>query len=154
MRLIMSYLATHPEKLDPVKKQQWAKLARLDAQDMDTVCNMAYLNVAVMKQPGSQVCEESFSGQQERSQARGDAGFTVPRFYARMVCLVVLPVIVCFCLSTTNCTFVLLTAFQTLHPPCALHHHPPTGVQGPVLQLTRTTQEEGNIPQAGGALDF
>lgn len=55
MRLFMSYLATHPEKLDPVKKQQWAKLARLDAQDMDTVCNMAYLNVAVMKQPGSQV---------------------------------------------------------------------------------------------------
>jgi hypothetical protein len=51
----MSYLATHPEKLDPVKKQQWAKLARLDAQDMDTVCNLAYLNVAVMKQPGSQV---------------------------------------------------------------------------------------------------
>jgi hypothetical protein len=55
MRLFMSYLATHPEKLDPVKKQQWAKLARLDAQDMDTVCNLAYLNVAVMKQPGSQV---------------------------------------------------------------------------------------------------
>lgn len=54
MRLFMSYLATHPEKLDPVKKQQWAKLARLDAQDMDTVCNLAYLNVAVMKQPGSQ----------------------------------------------------------------------------------------------------
>jgi hypothetical protein len=56
MRLFMSYLATHPEKLDPTKKQQWAKLARLDAQDMDTVCNLAYLNVAVMKQPGSQVC--------------------------------------------------------------------------------------------------
>lgn len=55
MRLFMAYLATHPEKLDPVKKQQWAKLARLDVQDMDTVCNMAYLNVAVMKQPGSQV---------------------------------------------------------------------------------------------------
>lgn len=55
MRLFMSYLATHPEKLDPTKKQQWAKLARLDAQDMDTVCNLAYLNVAVMKQPGSQV---------------------------------------------------------------------------------------------------
>lgn len=56
MRLFMSYLATHPEKLDPTKKQQWAKLARLDAQDMDTVCNLAYLNVSVMKQPGSQVC--------------------------------------------------------------------------------------------------
>jgi hypothetical protein len=24
MRLFMSYLATYPEKLDPVKKQQWA----------------------------------------------------------------------------------------------------------------------------------
>lgn len=55
MRLFMAYLATHPEKLDPTKKQQWQKVARLDAQDMSAVCNLAFLNVAVMKQPGVQV---------------------------------------------------------------------------------------------------
>lgn len=55
MRLFMAYLATHPEKLDPVKRQQWQKVARLDNQDMATVCNLAFLNVAVMKQPGTQV---------------------------------------------------------------------------------------------------
>eukprot|EP00878_Enallax_costatus_P018017 GHUV01018943.1.p1 GENE.GHUV01018943.1~~GHUV01018943.1.p1 ORF type:complete len:543 (+),score=157.47 GHUV01018943.1:1151-2779(+) len=54
MRLFMAYIATHPEKLDPVKRQQWQKVARLDSQDMSTVCNLAFLNVAVMKQPGSQ----------------------------------------------------------------------------------------------------
>ena len=55
MRLFMAYIATHPEKLDPVKRQQWQKLARLDDQDMAAVCNLAFLNVAVMKQPGAQV---------------------------------------------------------------------------------------------------
>jgi hypothetical protein len=55
MRLLMSYIATHPEKLDPVKRAQWQKLARLDDQDMAAVCNLAFLNVAVMKQPGAQV---------------------------------------------------------------------------------------------------
>lgn len=54
MRLFMAYIATHPEKLDPVKRQQWQKLARLDDQDMAAVCNLAFLNVAVMKQPGAQ----------------------------------------------------------------------------------------------------
>jgi hypothetical protein len=54
MRLFMAYLATHPEKLDSTKKLQWQKLARLENQDMATVCNLAYLNVAVMKQPGMQ----------------------------------------------------------------------------------------------------
>lgn len=55
MRLFMAYLATHPEKLDPVKRQQWQKVARLDNQDMATVCNLAFLNVTVMKQAGAQV---------------------------------------------------------------------------------------------------
>eukprot|EP00775_Hariotina_reticulata_P004848 gene4848-5095_t len=54
MRLFMAYLATHPEKLDSTKKMQWQKLARLDNQDMATVCNLAFLNVAVMKPPGTQ----------------------------------------------------------------------------------------------------
>jgi len=54
MRLFMAYLATHPEKLDSTKKLQWQKLARLESQDMATVCNLAFLDVAVMKQPGMQ----------------------------------------------------------------------------------------------------
>jgi hypothetical protein len=49
MRLFLCYLATHPEKLDATKHSQWAKLARLSANDMNTVCNLAYLGVAVMK---------------------------------------------------------------------------------------------------------
>jgi hypothetical protein len=52
MRLFLCYLATHPEKLDATKHSQWAKLARLSAHDMNTVCNLAYLGVAVMKTGG------------------------------------------------------------------------------------------------------
>lgn len=51
MRLFLCYLATHPEKLDPVKRSQWQKLARLSAADMTAVCNLMYLGVTVMKQP-------------------------------------------------------------------------------------------------------
>lgn len=61
MRLFVCYLATHPEKLDSSKRAQWQKLARLDAKDMAAVCNLAYLNVAVMKQPTAQVSESKHS---------------------------------------------------------------------------------------------
>eukprot|EP00195_Chlamydomonas_chlamydogama_P015339 CAMPEP_0202894092 /NCGR_PEP_ID=MMETSP1392-20130828/3544_1 /ASSEMBLY_ACC=CAM_ASM_000868 /TAXON_ID=225041 /ORGANISM="Chlamydomonas chlamydogama, Strain SAG 11-48b" /LENGTH=527 /DNA_ID=CAMNT_0049578655 /DNA_START=122 /DNA_END=1701 /DNA_ORIENTATION=- len=49
MRLFMCYLATHPEKMDPDKRQQWQTLAKLSPRDMDTVFNLGYLGVQVMK---------------------------------------------------------------------------------------------------------
>jgi syntaxin-binding protein 1 len=58
MRLFLCYLATHPEKLDATKHSQWAKLARLSANEMNTVCNLAYLGVAVMKTSAWRVAAE------------------------------------------------------------------------------------------------
>ncbi|KAF8058348.1 hypothetical protein HT031_005666 [Scenedesmus sp. PABB004] len=54
VRLLMSYVATHPERLEPAKAAQWAKLARLDAADMATVHALAFLNVAVLPRPAGQ----------------------------------------------------------------------------------------------------
>ena len=52
IRLLMCYLATHPEKMDDAKRQQWIKLGGLSPQDMEAVDNLAYLGVQVMKQTG------------------------------------------------------------------------------------------------------
>ena len=52
MRLLMCYLATHPETMDDTKREQWAKLAGLSPQEMEAVNNLAYLGVQVMKQTG------------------------------------------------------------------------------------------------------
>ncbi|MEW5299817.1 MAG: hypothetical protein WDW36_002793 [Sanguina aurantia] len=49
MRLFMCYLATHPGKLDPTKRAQWMKLAKLTPQDMAAMCNLVYLGVPVME---------------------------------------------------------------------------------------------------------
>ena len=52
----MCYSATHLEKLDPTREQQWQKVARLTPEDMAMVTNLEYLGV-----PG------------ERAQQRGQA---------------------------------------------------------------------------------
>lgn len=50
VRLLMCYVATHPEKLDATKQQQWQKLAGLSAEDMTTITNLEFLGVPVRKQ--------------------------------------------------------------------------------------------------------
>lgn len=45
----MSYVATHPEKLDATKQTQWQKLAKLSNEDMATVINLECLGVPVRK---------------------------------------------------------------------------------------------------------
>ena len=52
MRLLMCYMATHPEKMEDSKRDQWVKLGGLSPQDMEAVNNLAYLGVQVMKQTG------------------------------------------------------------------------------------------------------
>ena len=49
IRLLMCYVATHPEKLDATKEQQWQKLAGLSPEDMSTVTNLEFLGVPVRK---------------------------------------------------------------------------------------------------------
>jgi hypothetical protein len=46
---MMSYVATHPEKLDATKQAQWQKLAKLSNEDMSTVINLESLGVPVRK---------------------------------------------------------------------------------------------------------
>lgn len=47
--MLMCYVATHPEKLDATKEQQWQKLAGLSPEDMSTVTNLEFLGVPVRK---------------------------------------------------------------------------------------------------------
>ena len=49
MRLLMCYVATHPEKLDATKEQQWQKLANLSPEDMTTITNLELIGVPVRK---------------------------------------------------------------------------------------------------------
>lgn len=45
----MCYVATHPEKLDATKEQQWQKLANLTHEDMTTITNLELIGVPVRK---------------------------------------------------------------------------------------------------------
>ena len=45
----MSYVITHPEKMDDARQQQWQKLAHLTDIDMNTINNLELLGVPVKK---------------------------------------------------------------------------------------------------------
>lgn len=45
----MSYVITHPEKMDDARQQQWQKLAHLTDMDMSTINNLELLGVPVRK---------------------------------------------------------------------------------------------------------
>lgn len=45
----MSFVATHPEKLDSTKSKQWQKIANLKDKHMHAISNLEYLGVAVYK---------------------------------------------------------------------------------------------------------
>lgn len=45
----MCYSATHLEKMDPVREQQWQKVAGLRPADLAVVTNLEYLGVPVYK---------------------------------------------------------------------------------------------------------
>lgn len=49
VRLLMSYVITHPEKMDDAKQQQWQRLAHLTDMDMNTINNLELLGVPVKK---------------------------------------------------------------------------------------------------------
>jgi len=87
MRLFLCYLATHPEKMDATKRQQWMRVARLEPQDMAVICNLAYLNITVMKQEEKQSKGLTFGlktkkkkGTRAKRQGRDDNGYTLNRF--------------------------------------------------------------------------
>jgi len=44
VRLLMTYVTTHPEKLDNNRRMQWMKLAKLTAEDMHTINNLEYVH--------------------------------------------------------------------------------------------------------------
>ena len=45
----MSYVITHPEKMDDARQQQWQRLAHLTDMDMNTINNLELLGVPVKK---------------------------------------------------------------------------------------------------------
>jgi hypothetical protein len=49
IRLLMCYVATHPEKMDATKSVQWQKLARLSLNEMNTITSLELLGVPVRK---------------------------------------------------------------------------------------------------------
>jgi syntaxin-binding protein 1 len=52
-RLFMCYVATHPEKLDEQRAEQWRKVTRLTPQQFAAVSNLEYLGVPVYKRASS-----------------------------------------------------------------------------------------------------
>ena len=53
MRLLLSYLAANPGKLDHNSKNQWQEVARITSTDMHAVCNIRYLGVELTKAKSS-----------------------------------------------------------------------------------------------------
>ena len=53
VRLLMSYVITHPEKMDDARQQQWQRLAHLTDMDMNTINNLELLGVPVKKRGGA-----------------------------------------------------------------------------------------------------
>ncbi len=49
VRLLMSYVITHPEKMDDARQQQWQRLAHLTDMDMNSINNLELLGVPVRK---------------------------------------------------------------------------------------------------------
>lgn len=49
VRLLMSYVITHPEKMDDARQQQWQRLAHLTDMDMNTINNLELLGIPVKK---------------------------------------------------------------------------------------------------------
>eukprot|EP00798_Chlamydomonas_sp_ICE-L_P017030 gene17030-23322_t len=86
MRLFMSYVGCHPEKMDETKRDQWMKLAKLAPQDMGAICNLNYLGVQVMKLPEKSDGKGFFGGSKKdakatiRTKREDDSGFALYRF--------------------------------------------------------------------------
>jgi len=78
VRLLMCYVATHPEKLDNNKRLQWMKLAKLTAEEMNAVDNLEYLGVAVSKREGKGLTfgkkGRKKATRKERAPAEGEEG--------------------------------------------------------------------------------
>ncbi|KAI8472381.1 MAG: Sec1-like protein [Monoraphidium minutum] len=86
VRLLAAYLATHPEKMDDAKRAQWQKVARMDPRDMATVCNLAYLGVAVMKAQAPMassmfgLASKKKKGAYRKREGREESNYALARF--------------------------------------------------------------------------
>ena len=49
----MCYVATHPEKLDEARADQWRKVTRLTPEQFSSITNLEFLGVPVFKRPGT-----------------------------------------------------------------------------------------------------
>jgi len=76
VRILMCYVATHPEKLEPSKFKQWQKLANLKAEHMHTLSNMEYIGVAVSKRNKSSALSFGTKKKRQIRKARVKEGNT------------------------------------------------------------------------------
>lgn len=68
----MTYVTTHPEKLDNSRRMQWMKLAKLTAEDMNMINNLEYLGVAVSKRGAKSAL--SFASKKKKRSIRKEHG--------------------------------------------------------------------------------
>ncbi|KAL4443933.1 hypothetical protein ABPG75_011670 [Micractinium tetrahymenae] len=84
VRLLMCYSATHLEKLDVTREQQWQKVARLTPEDMACVTNLEYLGVPVRKRnKGGGITfgrKRRRAVRKDREPDEDDAAFALTRF--------------------------------------------------------------------------
>lgn len=87
VRLLMSYVITHPEKMDDARQQQWQKLAHLTDMDMNTINNLELLGVPVRKRGNTKTGlgltfgrKRKRAVRKDREGAEGDAQWELSRF--------------------------------------------------------------------------
>lgn len=69
IRLLICFVATHPEKMDDSKAMQWARLADLSDADMAAITSLESLGVPVRKK-GTAPKSRIFSRKQQAKQTR------------------------------------------------------------------------------------
>lgn len=72
LRLLMCYSATHQEKLDPTRANQWQKVARLSHTSMSAITNLEYLGVPVCKRQKGALAGALSFGRRRRRAVRKD----------------------------------------------------------------------------------
>ncbi|KAK2079353.1 hypothetical protein QBZ16_003044 [Prototheca wickerhamii] len=74
VRLLMCYSATHLEKLDPTREQQWQRVAGLSAEQLSPLARLEYLGVPVYKRSKNKLAATLSFGRKRHRATRRDRG--------------------------------------------------------------------------------
>lgn len=82
VRLLICYSATHLEKLDPTREQQWQRVAGLSAEQLAPLARLEYLAVPVYKRSKNKLAATLSFGRKRHRATRKDRGGEDEQEYA------------------------------------------------------------------------